>query len=156
MAGDDRLQVMRNAQGYHRVVAAVAMSEGVGLAPFGARESLSSPNCLTMQTGPDVHILLAPEHLRYINHSCDPNVFFDTVRMEIRALRPIAPGDEITFFYPSTERSMDRAFTWGCASRHRLGQVAGADQLDAWSLARHRFNRNILEALAGRIATVAA
>jgi hypothetical protein len=121
VAGDDRLQVMRNAQGYHRVVAAVAMSEGEGLAPFGARESLSSPNCLTVQTGPDVHILLAPEQLRYINHSCDPNVFFDTARTEICALCPIAPGDEITFFYPSTEWSMDArspsaaqaAIAWG-------------------------------------------
>jgi hypothetical protein len=143
VAGEDRLHVLRNAQGYHRAVAAVAMCDGEGLAPFGARETLPSPNYLTVQTGPDVHILLAPEHLRYINHSCDPNVFFDTARMEICALRPIAPGDEITF-------------TFGCAGRDCLGQVAGAVQLDAWSLARHRFNRNILEALAGRIATVAA
>lgn len=156
VAGDDRLHVMRNAQGYHRAIAAVAIAEGEVLAPFGARETRDVPNYLTVQTGPEAHILLAPEHLQYINHSCDPNVFFDTARMEIRALHPIAPGDEITFFYPSTEWSMDRAFACGCASRDCLGQVAGADQLDARSLARHRFNGHILDELAERIATVAA
>jgi hypothetical protein len=156
VAGDNRLHVMRNAQGYHRAVAAVPIAEGEVLAPFGARETLDAPNYLTVQTGPAEHILLAPEHLQYINHSCDPNVFFDTAHMEIRALHPIAPGEEITFFYPSTEWAMDRAFACGCGSRDCLGQVAGANELDAWSLARHRFNPHILDELAERTATVAA
>lgn len=156
VAGDDRLHVMRNAQGYNRAVAAVAVAEGEVLSAFGARETLRAPNYLTVQTRPDAHILLAPEHLQYINHSCDPNVFFDTARMEIRALRAIAPGDEITFFYPSTEWAMDRSFACGCGSRDCLGQVTGANELDAWSLARHRFSAHILDALAERTETIAA
>ena len=156
IAGDDRLHVLRNDEGYNRAVAVAALAEGDVLAAFSAREILAAPTYLTVQTGPETHILLAPEHLQYINHSCNPNVFFDTEGMEIRALRAIAPGDEITFFYPSTEWSMDRAFDCLCGSSACLGRVAGADQLGEEALARHRFNRHILERLAERTTTVAA
>lgn len=156
IAGDVRIDVLRNADGYNRAVAAVALREGDVLAPFGARETLATPNYLTVQTGPGTHILLAPEHLQYINHSCDPNAFFDTTRMEIIALRAIAPGEEIQFFYPSTEWSMDRAFDCLCGSSECLGQITGADQLDARALARHRFNQHILDRLAERVAALAA
>ena len=155
VAGDARIDVLKNADGYSRAVAAVAIAEGEVLAPFGARETRATPNYLTVQTGPDTHILLAPEHLQYINHSCDPNVFFDTVRMEIIALRAIAPGEEIQFFYPSTEWTMDRAFDCLCGSSECLGRIAGADQLDARALARHRFNLHILDRLAERLAEAA-
>lgn len=156
VAGDARIDVLRNDDGYSRAVAAVAFNEGEVVAPFSARETLDTPNYLTVQTGPDTHILLAPEHLQYINHSCDPNVFFDTGRMVILALRGIAPGEEIRFFYPSTEWTMDRAFACLCGSSECIGRIAGADQLDARALARHRFNQHILDRLAERIASVAA
>ena len=156
IAGDERLRIERNTQNYNRAVASVAIAEGEVVAPFSARQTLDRPTYLTVQTAPDKHILLAPEHLQYINHSCDPNVFFDTVAMEIRALRPIAPGDEITFFYPSTEWSMDRAFECHCGSAECLGQVAGADRLDPVALARHRFNRHILDRLGERADAVMA
>lgn len=156
VAGDDRVHVQRNAEGYNRAVAAVAVGEGEVLAAFGARETLRSPNYLTVQTGPDRHILLAPEHLQYINHSCDPNLFFDTGRMEIVALRPIAAGEELTFFYPSTEWSMDRAFDCHCGTSECIGTVTGANELGAWALARHRFNRHILDQLARRRVSVTA
>ena len=155
VAGDARVDVLKNDDGYSRAVAAVGIAEGEVLAPFGARETLATPNYLTVQTGPDTHILLAPEHLQYINHSCDPNVFFDTARMEIIALRAIAPGEEIQFFYPSTEWTMDRAFDCLCGSSECLGRIAGADQLDARALARHRFNLHILDRLAERLAEAA-
>ncbi len=35
--------------------------------------------------------------LRYLNHSSNPNADFDDE--ELTAVRPIAPGDEITFHY---------------------------------------------------------
>src|ERR1700741_2446805 len=57
---------------------------------FSARQIVSEPNYLTVQVGLDKHILLHPEHLQYINHSCNPNVFFDTYAMHSVALRPIA------------------------------------------------------------------
>ncbi len=156
IAGDDRLHVLQNDKGYNRAVAAVAIAEGEVLAPFGARETLAAPTYLTVQTDADTHILLAPEHLQYINHSCNPNVFFDTGRMEIRALRAIAPGDEIMFFYPSTEWTMDRPFDCLCGSSACLGRIAGADQLDSAALERHVFNQHILDRLAERASPVEA
>lgn len=155
VAGDARIDVLKNDDGYSRAVAAVAVREGEVLAPFGARETLAQPNYLTVQTGPETHILLAPEHVQYINHSCDPNVFFDTARMEIVALRDIAPGEEVRFFYPSTEWTMDRAFDCLCGSSECLGRIAGADQLDADALERYAFNQHILDRLAERLAEAA-
>jgi len=155
VAGDAHIDVLRNDDGYSRAVAAVALAEGQMLASFGARETLSSPNYLTVQTGPDTHILLAPEHLQYINHSCEPNVFFDTTRMEIVALRDIAAGEEFTFFYPSTEWTMDRAFDCLCGSSACLGRIAGADRLDAEALERYAFNQHILDRLAERLTELA-
>jgi hypothetical protein len=156
VAGDARVDVLKNEDGYSRAVAAVALAQGEVLAPFGARETVATPNYLTVQTGPDTHILLAPEHLQYINHSCDPNVFFDTKRMEIVALRDIAPGEEVRFFYPSTEWTMDRAFDCQCGSSACLGRIAGADELDADALERYAFNQHILDRLAARLSELAA
>ncbi|MBX9883814.1 MAG: SET domain-containing protein-lysine N-methyltransferase [Novosphingobium sp.] len=155
VAGDARIDVLKNDDGYSRAVAAVAHAKGEVLAPFGARETLAAPNYLTVQTGPETHILLAPEHLQYINHSCDPNVFFDTMRMEIVALRAIAAGEEVRFFYPSTEWTMDRAFDCRCGSSACKGRIVGADQLDADALQRYAFNQHILDRLAERLAQAA-
>jgi hypothetical protein len=52
------------------------------------------PNYLTVQIGENRHIRLDPEYLKNINHSCDPNVFFDTAAMEVVALQDIAAGQE--------------------------------------------------------------
>ena len=155
VAGDARIDVLRNDDGYSRAVAAVAVGKDEVLAPFGARETLASPNYLTVQTGPTTHILLAPEHLQYINHSCDPNVFFDTTRMEIVALRAIAAGEEVQFFYPSTEWTMDREFDCLCGSSACIGRIAGADMLEADALERYAFNQHILDRLAERLAQAA-
>lgn len=155
VAGDARIDVLKNDDGYSRALAAMPVAKGEVLALFGARETLATPNYLTVQNGPETHILLAPEHLQYINHSCDPNVFFDTVRMEIVALRAIAAGEEIQFFYPSTEWTMDRAFDCLCGASACLGRIAGADSLDDDALARYAFNQHILDRLAERLAQAA-
>jgi uncharacterized protein len=48
--------------------------------------------------------LLVLNELRYLNHAPDPNAELD--ELDLRALRPIAPGEEITIHYgedwPST------------------------------------------------------
>ena len=45
---------------------------------FSAGITQSYATYLTVQTGADRHITLMPEFLQYINHSCGPNVFFNT------------------------------------------------------------------------------
>src|SRR5512145_1683106 len=76
------------------------------IAEFSAGTIAAEPTYLTVQVDVGKHITLQPEFLQYINHSCDPNVFFDTTLMQLLALRELKSGDEMTFFYPSTEWKM--------------------------------------------------
>lgn len=147
-AADGSLSVERDEGGYASLIARREFAEGAVVAEFSAREVLDQPNYLTVQVAADRHIMLAPEYVQYINHSCEPNVFFDTQRGEIVALRAIAPGEGITFFYPSTEWTMDRAFACHCGTASCLGQIAGASQLDRAVLAGYRLAPHIAEALA--------
>ena len=62
---------------------------------FSAGQVLSEPTYLTVQVDIDRHIMLQPEHLQYINHSCDPNVFFNTTTMQLVALKKVQPEEEI-------------------------------------------------------------
>ena len=84
---------------------------------FMARATYDVPNYLTVQISEDVHIELLPECLECANHSCDPNCFFDTTRMELMAIKPIHKGDELTFFYPSAEWDMNQSFKCLCGSK---------------------------------------
>jgi len=147
-AADGSLIVVHDADGYAGLEARAAFAAGAPVSRFGAREELRAPNYLTVQVAAGRHILLAPEHLQYTNHSCEPNVFFDTVRGELVALTAIAPGDAITFFYPSTEWTMDRAFACRCGTPSCLGEIAGASQLDPAVLAHYRLADHIVAALA--------
>lgn len=147
-AADGSLEVVRDGSGYATLLARRPFVAGALVARFGAREDLLAPNYLTVQVSADRHILLAPEHLQYINHSCDPNVFFDTARGEIVALRDIAADEAITYFYPSTEWRMDRAFACHCGTAACLGEIAGASQLAPAALARYRLAEHIAAALA--------
>lgn len=120
------------------------------LASFSAKRHTSSPHRMTVQVGESSHIELAPLCIELINHSCDPNVFFDVQRFEIVALRPIVPGDELTFFYPSTEWRMESPFQCACGSDRCFGRIDGADRMGRERLAGHRLSVHV-EALFERI-----
>lgn len=117
---------------------------------FSAGEILSSPTYLTVQVGIDRHIMLQPEHLQYINHSCDPNVFFDTYSMEVVALKTIGEGDEMTFFYPSTEWDMSQPFKCLCGCRNCLGEIKGASHIHPDIISTYRLTRFIQQQLHDR------
>src|SRR5688572_22761783 len=89
----------------------------------------ATPNYLTVQVAEDKHIELFPECLECANHSCDPNCFFDTTRMEFVTLRAMAKGEEFKFFYPSAEWDMDQAFPCNCGSPNCVGMIKGAKYL---------------------------
>ena len=120
---------------------------GTVVAKFEARGRTAIPTYLTLQVSSDQHILLAPEELQYINHSCEPNVFFDTVRSVIVTLRPVSAGDEICFFYPSTEWYMDRPFACRCSRRGCIGTVRGASDVAPEILRRYRLAPHIEQLL---------
>jgi hypothetical protein len=81
--------------------------------------------------------------VQYMNHSCDPSAIIDTVRREVIARKNIQPGDEISFFYPSTEWDMAEPFECRCQAKGCLGVVAGAKHLRPGALDRHWVNPHI-------------
>ncbi|MEG4836978.1 SET domain-containing protein-lysine N-methyltransferase [Microcoleus sp. B9-D4] len=106
--------------------ATVSFAPGDIISIFRAKERLTEPNYLTVQLNEQEHIMLAPEFLQYINHSCNPNVFFDTTHRVLRCLSQIEVGEEMTFFYPSTEWCMAQTFDCDCKTQKCLGRIQGA------------------------------
>ncbi|MGE5106525.1 MAG: SET domain-containing protein-lysine N-methyltransferase [Sphingobacteriales bacterium] len=111
---------------------------GEVICDFYAGGIYTTPTYLTVQTGINRHITLQPEFLQYINHSCEPNVFFDTTTMQLICLRPLNGDDELTFFYPSTEWDMAQPFNCYCGSEHCLGEIRGAAYLSANCISQYR------------------
>lgn len=112
----------------------------------------AEPTYLTVQVGTRKHITLEPEFLQYINHSCDPNVFFDTTSMQLLAIKELKEGEELTFFYPSTEWRMTQRFNCYCGSPFCLGKIRGAAYLSKDATDRYRFTDFIQQQLAKRAA----
>ncbi|MEN9684465.1 MAG: hypothetical protein RLZZ28_251 [Bacteroidota bacterium] len=114
---------------------------------FAAEKTLDTPTYLTLQTGKNKHITLSPGFLQYVNHSCEPNVFFDTSLMKLQALKEIQPGDEFVFFYPSTEWEMIQPFECFCGTQTCLHKIQGAAHLTAAQIKKFRLTDFILEQL---------
>jgi hypothetical protein len=107
-------------------------------------ESLQSkPTQFTVQVGRHRHVEV--KELSSMNHSCDPNVILDTTRMLAFATRAIAAGEELTFFYPSTEWEMSAPFICLCGAQSCIHVVAGARFLPLSTLEQHFLNRHIRE-----------
>ena len=121
---------------------------GEVIADFSAGTISAEPTYLTVQVGIGKHITLQPEFLQYINHSCNPNVFFDTSTMELVALKDLQPQDELTFFYPSTEWKMTQSFNCYCGSPFCIGKIRGAAFLSKQSIEKYRFTDFIQQQLA--------
>lgn len=131
--------VMLNpATGQKSLHAAKNFMPGDEICGFKAGITQDYATYLTVQTGLDKHITLIPEFLQYINHSCQPTVFFDTTAMALICLQPLQPGDELTFFYPSTEWEMAQPFVCNCGSANCLQLINGASHLSGETLAQYR------------------
>ena len=101
------------------------------------------PNRFTVQM--DRHLHTEVGKLSALNHSCDPNVILDMDNMVMIACRDIKAGDELTFFYPSTEWEMDAPFICLCGASNCIHVVAGARFLPLSTLETHYLNRHIRE-----------
>ncbi|HMD00636.1 MAG TPA: SET domain-containing protein-lysine N-methyltransferase, partial [Ferruginibacter sp.] len=117
--------IQNTTTGQKSLHATVSFSPGDVICPFSAGITQDHPTYLTVQIGTSTHITLMPEFLQYINHSCEPNVFFDTTAMELVCLRPLEQGDELTFFYPSTEWEMAQPFVCNCGTPSCLQLING-------------------------------
>ena len=118
---------------------------------FRQREVLGTLPCTAHHSRPTRHTVQVDESghievgvLATLNHSCDPNLLLDTTRMLVIAARDIAPGEELTYFYPSTEWDMAEAFACRCGSAGCLEVIRGARYLPAATLGRYFINRHLL------------
>lgn len=127
--------------------ATVLHKRGDIFATFEAIEILPVPNKYTVQVNDDTHIILDPEILKYLNHSCNPNIFLDTSKFELSALRDISKGDELTFFYPSTEWFIESPFKCFCGSNNCLHDIQGASFLSIEIIQQYKFTDFILQKL---------
>jgi hypothetical protein len=62
--------------------------------------------------------------------------------MKLLALKEIQPGDELMFFYPSSEWAMTQAFDCFCGTAKCLHRIQGASYLteeEACAIQTHRF-----------------
>ncbi|KAI1494445.1 hypothetical protein F5X96DRAFT_560409 [Biscogniauxia mediterranea] len=125
----------------------------VSLPPFGLFARMDFPPCTlaeaptyaTVQCGRDKHLNLNSD-LLYINHSCEPSLIFDTANLNIIAgPKGLRPGDELTFFYPSTEWSMAQPFDCLCGAPSCRGRIAGARDMAPAQLSGVWLNGHIRE-----------
>lgn len=143
IAEDDRL-------GQRRARSRAAFAEGEVIAAFEVIAARDRPDRLTVQISEREHAQIGPPPLRFINHSCAPNARFDVEARRLVAVRPIAAGDEITYFYPSTEWAMDAPFACQCGSPRCLGTIAGAGQIAEGVLRAYHLAPHVLRLLARR------
>jgi SET domain-containing protein len=73
---------------------------------------------------------------QFLNHSCNPNGYIDTADLTFRALRQIAPGDQITFNYLTTESAMAVPFQCICGATNCYGFIQGHNFLTPEEAAR--------------------
>lgn len=98
-------------------------------------ETTATPSRISVQIGMDTHIDIDSEALQdpagvpegffwqYLNHSCEPSVYIKG--RSIYAMRPLQPGDHITFDYNTTELHMASPFACECGSVHCLETIRG-------------------------------
>jgi hypothetical protein len=124
------------------VVTERAIRSGSLILQVTGYHAVAAANRFTVQSGATTHLAgIGP--LTFMNHSCAPNVFIDTVDMTVTAIRDIAAGEELSFFYPSTEWQMAEPFECQCGATACIGRVAGADSLPDDVLSRYVLNQHI-------------
>ncbi|KAF2734408.1 hypothetical protein EJ04DRAFT_512525 [Polyplosphaeria fusca] len=144
------LQVEHNPGSYaSRSVSLVNVDPG---AIFSRISSPTPATCAysSVQASKDLHIELNCD-LVYINHSCSPTLVFDMSRWEIK-VNPdleggLKVGDELTFFYPSTEWDMAQPFDCHCAQPECRGRISGAKDMPEMVLRKYWLNPHIEELL---------
>jgi hypothetical protein len=112
--------------GHHYLVANKNYSPSDIITRFDASVITDRPDRYTVQKNASEHIILEPHYLQYLNHSCDPNCYLDTDKLELIAIKPIREGETLDFFYPGTEWDMSESFQCLCQSSQCLGMIQGA------------------------------
>ena len=133
--------VIRTNNKYRSLTTTKSYRKGEIICEIPTEALYDKPNQFTVQIGVDQHVEV--KELSSMNHSCDPSTILDTTRMLVFATRDLAPGDELTFFYPSTEWEMSSPFICLCGAPNCIHVVAGARFLPLSTLENHFLNHHI-------------
>lgn len=135
--------VIRTRNKFRSLTTNKAYNKGEIICEIPTDSLYEKPNQFTVQIGIDQHVEV--RELSSMNHSCNPSTILDTTRMLVIATRDLAPGDELTFFYPSTEWEMSSPFICLCGAPNCIHVVAGARFLPLSTLEDHFLNHHIRE-----------
>ena len=137
--------VSNRSSGSRGVFANCTIPAGAAICSITFDRILRAPSRHTVQIGMDAHVQPLPDELQLVNHGCDPNVTFDVERMVLRALRTIEAGDQLRYFYPSTEWEMAEPFECFCGAAACLRLIEGASRLSAEVHERYELAPHIRE-----------
>ncbi|PVI02840.1 hypothetical protein DM02DRAFT_279777 [Periconia macrospinosa] len=144
------LRVEHNPGAYtSRSISLVSLPPGAVFARI-TTATPSTPAYSTVQIGRDSHVELNSD-LLYVNHSCRPSLEYDMEKWEVRVSRKLEEGlkagDELTFFYPSTEWEITQKFECNCGEKECLGKIGGAKEMDLDILKRYWLNEHTVRML---------
>src|SRR5215208_1680959 len=142
MSSMDTLTV-KTENKFRSLVTKEAYTQGEVICEIPTEKLFDKANRYTVQISQDKHTEVGK--LSALNHSCDPNVILDTENLQMVARRDIEKGEELSFFYPSTEWEMDAPFICLCGASNCIHVVAGARFLPLSTLENHYLNRHIRE-----------
>lgn len=127
----DPVELRTDADGHRRLVATAHIATGVEILPLTGTVR-PAPTRFSIQIGPDEHLDdMGP--IDATNHSCEPSACIDFSRapdLVLRALRDLAPGDEVSIHYGATEYDMASPFACGCGAETCVGTIRGYRHLD--------------------------
>jgi hypothetical protein len=128
-----RLEVREGKDG-RGVFAAEPILQGVLIERFTGpflRYDQTDADTYALQIGPDLYIGESGGVDDLFNHSCDPNAWvkIDGTAAELRAIRDIAPGEEICFDYSTILDEGDFTMSCRCGSAACRGLVGDGRDL---------------------------
>ena len=128
---------------FRSLISKRAYAKGELICEIPTEKVVNKANRYTVQIASDKHTDVGK--LAALNHSCNPNVFLDTENLLMYACKDIEKGEELSFFYPSTEWEMDAPFICLCGASSCIHVVAGARFLPLSTLENHYLNKHIRE-----------
>jgi len=128
---------------FRSLISKRAYAKGELICEIPTEKVVDKPNRYTVQIATDKHTDVGK--LAALNHSCNPNVMLDTEHLLMYACQDITKGDELSFFYPSTEWEMDAPFICLCGAANCIHVVAGARFLPLSVLEHHYLSKHIRE-----------
>ncbi len=121
----DKLVVEERPRGGRGLVARVPIARDEILIDFSDAPILEHATRNSLQIEEHRHIEGFASTNAFLNHSCDPSAFYDYTGVYLRALREIAPGEEVTVDYNAGDDDLFEKFPCVCGSSQCVGEVRG-------------------------------